>query len=187
MPATSAASLARRLERFARARVDGQAAQEPAEQLAILPGVQAAEQLFLGGAQLLVELGPGAAALRGGHDPPGPPVSRVGAALDEPGGLEVVEQVGHDRAVHAQALGQGLLAAVLVAGGRGEDLVTAGTAGEVGQGLVHGLDVAAEDGAERPAQVVAQRAGLGVRPGGSPGSGQGSRRRRHEVRLPQIG
>jgi hypothetical protein len=52
----------------------------------------------------LVQPGP---AGGGGGDPPGPPVRRVGAALDQPGPLQVVEQVGQHGAVEAEAVRQG--------------------------------------------------------------------------------
>ena len=121
-----------------------------AERPAILLAVQAAQHLLLGGTQPLARIGQGVAAARGGQDAAGPAVGRVGASLDEPGRLEVVEQVGHDRAVHPQAVGQGQLAAVLVPGGRGEHLEAARAAGQVGQGVLGGLEVAAEDHARAP-------------------------------------
>ena len=103
--------------------------------------VKTGQHLVLGRAQPLAEPVEERQAGRGGRDPPGPPVGRVRATLDQAGLGQAVEQVGHDRAVHAQVLGQRELAAVLVVpigpdGGAGqragsEELVAAETAAEL--------------------------------------------------------
>jgi hypothetical protein len=92
----------------------------------------------------------------GGDDVAGAPVGRVGAAFDQAGGLEVVEEVGHDGSVDAEVLGEGELAADSAVCRSGEHLITAGTAGEVSDCVVRGDDVRPEDRPEPPPQVVGQ-------------------------------
>jgi hypothetical protein len=62
--------------------------QERAEVQAVALGAQPAQDVVLGGAQPLVQVAEQGRAAGGGRDPAGPPVGRVGAALDESGPLE---------------------------------------------------------------------------------------------------
>ena len=157
-------------------RVRGELAQQRAERPPVRVGVQAGQHVPLGLPQLPVEVGELLTAGRGGHDAPGPAVGRVGPPLDEPGALEVVEQVRHHRAVDPEVLGQLQLAAYAAAGGGGEYLIAARPAGQPAERRVRRLHVAAEDHPERPAQVIAQRPGARQRRAGRgaglrPGSG----------------
>jgi hypothetical protein len=43
-------------------------------------------------------------SLFGGDDATGAPICRIGAAFDQAGGFEVIEQVGHDGAVDSEVL-----------------------------------------------------------------------------------
>jgi hypothetical protein len=61
-------------------------------------------------------------------DSPSSPIRRVGAAFDQVCRFKVVEQIGHDRAIYAEVLGQGELASNHSLGGSGEHLVTAWSA-----------------------------------------------------------
>ena len=70
--------------------------------------------------------------------------------------FEVVEQVGHDRAVDAEVLGQGELAPDGALGRGRKDLVAPRAAGKVGHRLVGGLDVGPKDDAQAPPEVVGQ-------------------------------
>ena len=75
-----------------------------------------------------VKLGEQLGAVMGGNDSPSSPVGRIRAALDQVRRLEVIEEVGHHRAVDTEVLGQGELAPNGAAGGRGKHLVAPGTA-----------------------------------------------------------
>ncbi len=66
--------------------------------------VEGGEQVRLGGLQPAVQSLEQPGASLGGDDVPGSSIGGVGVAFDQPGSLEVVEEVGHDRAVDAQAL-----------------------------------------------------------------------------------
>ena len=93
----------------------------------------------------------------GGDDAAGAPVGRVGAPFDQARRFEVIEEVGHDRAVDSEVLGQGELAADGAVRSCGEHLIAAGAAGQVRDGRVRGRDVSAEDRPEPPSQIVGQR------------------------------
>ncbi len=100
------------------------------------------------------------------HDAAGAPVGRVGLALDEPGPLDVVEQVGHDGPVDAELLGEGQLGALPSDGGGGEHLINARPARHVAHHGVGDLHVGAEHHAQRPPQIGIDRnviGGTGVR------------------------
>ena len=96
-------------------------------------------------------------ALLGGHDPVGPPVGRIRAALDQAGGLEVIEEVGHHRTVDSEVLGEGELATDGALSGGGEHLVAPRTARKVGHRGMGGLDVGPKNHAQAPSEVVGQR------------------------------
>ena len=104
-------------------------------------------------------------ALLGGHDPVGPPVGRIGAALDQAGGLEVIEEVGHHRTVDSEVLGEGELATDGALSGGGEHLVAPRTARKVGHRGMGGLDVGPKNHAQAPSEVVGQGV---VTAGGAP-------------------
>lgn len=89
----------------------------------------------------------------GDDDLAGAAVGGVGAAFDEAGAFQVVQQVGHDGAVDAELLGQGDLAGGLAAGRGAEHLVAAGAAGQVVYRAVGGFEVTPHDRAQRQAEV----------------------------------
>jgi hypothetical protein len=95
-------------------------------------------------------------ALSGGHDTASAPIGGIRAALDQAGRLEVVEEIGHDRAVDTEVLGQGELADNGAVSGRGEDLVAPRTAREIGHGGVCGGDVGPEEHAQAPSEIFRQ-------------------------------
>ena len=95
--------------------------------------------------------------MRGGDDSASSPIGRVTATLDQVRHLKVIEQVGHDRAVNTEMLGEGELTANRALGGSGEHLVAPGSAGQVSDSCVRGLDVGPKDHAQAPAEVVGQR------------------------------
>ena len=64
----------------------------------------------LGSREAVVEANEEFVALLGGEDPAGLLVGRVRASLNQVGGFEVVDEVGHDCAVHSEVLGEGELA-----------------------------------------------------------------------------
>jgi hypothetical protein len=92
-------------------------------------------------------------SLFGGDDATGAPVGWIGAAFDQSGGFEVVEEVRHDGAVDSEMLRESELAADGAACGSGEHLVAARTAGQVSDSGVRGGDVGPENRAEPPAQI----------------------------------
>ena len=98
----------------------------------------------------------------GDQDAASAPVGRIGTPLDQALLLEVVEQVGHHRAVHAEVLGQGQLAAHRALSRRRQHLVAPGAAGEIGQRGVRGRHVRAEYRAQAPAEIFGQRARTGT-------------------------
>jgi len=69
---------------------------------------QAAEDVRLQAVEAAAELLERGAAVVGGDDGARAAVGRVGPALEQAGLFHVVEQVGHDRAVDAEALGDEL-------------------------------------------------------------------------------
>jgi hypothetical protein len=87
----------------------------------------------------------------------GAPISGIGATLDQTGGFEVVEEVGHDRSVDSEVLRESELAADGAVGSSGERLIAAGTAGQIRHRGVRGGDVGPEDRPESPTQIVRQR------------------------------
>jgi hypothetical protein len=58
-----------------------------------------------------------------GDDSASSPVCRIGAALDQPRRFQVIDEVGHDRSVDSEVLGQGKLATDSPLSGGGKDLV----------------------------------------------------------------
>ena len=72
--------------------------------------IKRVEQVLFGGAQSAVQGDEQFGALLGGDHATSATVGRVGAALDESGRFEIVQQIGHDRAVDAEVLGEGELA-----------------------------------------------------------------------------
>ncbi len=101
-------------------------------------------------------LGPGQdrPAVVGGADAARPSVLGVDPTSDQVGGLEVVEQVGHDAAVDEQTVGQTGLGGRLALGRAGEHVVAAAAVWKVGEGLFDVLVPAAEQNGQGPPQVV---------------------------------
>ena len=93
-----------------------------------------------------------------GDDSASSPVGRVGAALDQPRRFQVIEEVGHDRSVDSEVLGQGKLATNSALSGGGEDLVPPRAARKVGHRGVRGRGVRPQDHAQAPSEVACQRA-----------------------------
>ncbi len=114
------------------------------------------KQIGLRSPESVVEAAEEFVALLGGDDPAGAPVGRIGATFDQTRGFEVIEQVGHDRPVDAEVLGQGELAGDGALGGGGKDLVTPWPTRKVGHGGVGRLDIGPKDHAQAPPQVVGQ-------------------------------
>ena len=92
-----------------------------------------------------------------GDDSPSSPVGRIGAALDEARRFEVIEEVGHDRSVDSEVLGQGELATDRALSGGGKNLVAPRAAGEVGHRGACGPGIGPKNHAQAPAEVVSQR------------------------------
>ena len=93
-----------------------------------------------------------------GDDSASSPVAWIGAALDQARRFEVIEEVGHDRSVDSEMLGQGELATDSALSGGGKDLVTPRAAGKVGHRGVRGRGVRPQDHAQAPSEVACQRA-----------------------------
>src|ERR1700682_6002179 len=94
-----------------------------------------------------------------GDDTASSPVCRIGAALDQSRRFQVIEEVGHDRSVDSEVLGQGKLAPDSALSGGGKDLVTPRAARKVGHGGERGRGVRPQDRAQAPSEVPCQRAG----------------------------
>ena len=80
-----------------------------------------------------------------GDDSASSPVGRIGAALDQASRFEVIEEVGHDRSVDSEVLGQGELATDSALSGGRKDLVTPRAARKVGHRGVRGPGVRPQD------------------------------------------
>ena len=91
-----------------------------------------------------------------GDDSAGSPICRIRSAFDEARRFEIIEQIGHDRAIDAEVLGQGELAPNSALGGGGKDLVAPRTTREVGDRIVRGHDVGPKQSAQPPAEVLCQ-------------------------------
>src|SRR5215469_2273328 len=130
-----------------------QDAQELAESR-LVSWLQAREQVLLGAGETGVQVLENLAPMRSGGYPAAAAVGGVGLTLDQAGAFQVVEQVGHDRAVDAQALGHRGLAARLVASGGAQHLVAAVAAGNTAGHGVGRLYVRPEHYGEAPAEVI---------------------------------
>ena len=133
----------------------GELAKLTAERVA-LSGIGWFEDECLGGPEPLVQLGEQRGTALGGHHSASAPVGGIRTALDEPGCLEVVEQVGHDRAIDAEMLGQGELATDVRSGGCRQHLVTPWPARQFGHRRVGGGHVGPEDHAQTPPEVICE-------------------------------
>jgi hypothetical protein len=60
--------------------------------------------------EVLIEAGEQLVSTFGGDDSASAPIGRIRASLDQAGGLEVIEEVGHDRTVDSKVLSEGELA-----------------------------------------------------------------------------
>src|ERR1700683_245001 len=81
-----------------------------AERIALV-GVKRGQQVGLRRPKEVIEAGQELVALLGGKDLSGAPVGWIRASLDQVGGLEVIEEGGHDGSVDSEVLGEGELAA----------------------------------------------------------------------------
>jgi hypothetical protein len=127
-----------------------------------LLGVEGGQQAGLRSLEAVIESRQEFGALLGGDDATGAPVSRIGAALDQAGSFQVVEQVGHDRAVDSEVLRKCELTANRAVCGSGEHLIAAGTAGQVSDRVERGRDVGPEDRPESPSKIVCERSAAAV-------------------------
>jgi hypothetical protein len=132
----------------------GRLEQQPAELLTLGPG-QGAEHRILRLADPMAQLGQGLLPLRRGDDQALAPVGRIGLTLHQTGRDEVVDEVGHDRTVDPQPVGQGELTGRLTANDLDEGLVAARTVREATEHAGDQLAVRAQQDAQRPAKVVA--------------------------------
>jgi hypothetical protein len=73
-------------------------------------GAKRGQQVGFRGPEAVIEAGEEFVALLGGDDSAGAPVGRIRASLDQAGSFEVIEEVGHDRTVDSEVLGEGELA-----------------------------------------------------------------------------
>jgi hypothetical protein len=119
-------------------------------------GAKRGQQLGFRCPEAVIETGEEFIALLGGHDSAGAPVSRIRASLDQAGGFEVIEEVGHDRTVDSEVLGEGELATDGALSRGGKHLVAPRTAGKIGHCGMGGLDVGPKDHAKAPSEVVCQ-------------------------------
>jgi hypothetical protein len=106
--------------------------------------------------EAFVETGEEFIALLGGDDSAGAPVGRIGASLDQAFGFEVVEEVGHDRTVYSEVLGESELATDRALSGRRKHLVAPGAAGKVGDCGMGGLDIGPKNHAQTPSEIICQ-------------------------------
>ena len=118
---------------------------------------QRVQQLCLRRPETVIEAGEKLAAVLGGDDLSGAPVGRIGAARNQTGGFEVIEEVGHDRSVDSEMLGERDLATDGALGGGGEHLVAPWTTRKVSHRAVGGLDIGPENHAQAPSKVIGQR------------------------------
>jgi hypothetical protein len=131
-----------------------------AEGLARL-GFERREQMSLRRPEAGIEGREELSAKLGGDDSPSSPVGRIGATLDQVRRFEVIEEVGHDRSVDSEVLGQGELAANRALSGCRENLVAPWAAGEVGHRGVCGRGIRPKDHAQAPSEVARQRGDAG--------------------------
>jgi hypothetical protein len=115
------------------------------------------QQVGLRCSEPVIETGEQFVSLSGGDDSTGAPIGRVRTALYQAGCFEVIQEVGHDGAVDPEMLGQRQLATHRALSGRRKNLVAARAPGKTGHGLMGSTDVAPEDHAQPPSEVVGQR------------------------------
>jgi len=121
----------------------GKALQHAAETRAL--GVrERAEHVLFDFLQTLLGLSAPLLPLPGGHDVPAAAIQRIGAPLHQAGFLEIVDQIGHHRAIDAQSLRQRTLAAGLVLHRRDQHLVAARSAGDVAHHGMRRIEVRTE-------------------------------------------
>jgi hypothetical protein len=110
------------------------AAEQPAE-LRALVGVERAQDRLLGGPHTPGKPEASAPPRLGRDDLPPPPVCRAGAALDESSRHEVVDEIGHHRAVDPEVGRETELAWLVALRDLGEDLVAAVAVGHLREGV----------------------------------------------------
>ena len=131
----------------------GHCAQQATKRL-LLRIIQASQQMHLGPAESLVQIGQHVPASRRQHDPAAAPVIRVRLALHQTSAYQVIQQVGHNGPIDAEKVRERRLAARLITGRRGQNLVGPVPARQALSHSVRSLDVTAEHYGERPAQVA---------------------------------
>jgi hypothetical protein len=118
--------------------------------------VKGGEQEGLCCSKALVELDKELGAMLRGDDSASSPISRIRSAFDEVRRFKIVEEIGHDRAIDAEVLGQGELAPNGALGRCRKDLVAPWTAREICDRIVRSHDVGPKQSAQTPAQVLCQ-------------------------------
>ena len=93
-----------------------------------------------------------------GDDSASSPVGRIWTAFDQFRGFQLIEEIGHDRSVDSEVLGQGELAADSALSRGRKDLVSPRAARKVGHRIARGLGVRPQDHAQAPSEVACQRA-----------------------------
>ncbi len=93
-----------------------------------------------------------------GDDSVSSPVGRIGTALDQFRGFQLIEEVSHDRSVDSEVLGQGELATDSALSRGRKDLVSPRAARKVGYRGARGLGVRPQDHAQAPSEVACQGA-----------------------------
>jgi hypothetical protein len=115
--------------------------------------VEAAQRDGFDAGQLALHTMQGCRAGFGDDDPPGPPVRGVRLALDQPGLLEVVEQVREHRAVDAQLVRECQLGGGALVGRAGQDVIPARAAGQFSEDGLSRAQVGAQQQAQRETQI----------------------------------
>jgi len=121
------------------------------------PGAKRGQEVGFCCPEAIIEAAEEFVALWGGHDPAGAPVRGIRAALDQAGGFEVIEKVGHDRTVHSEVLGQGELAGDGALRSGGKHLVAPRTSGKIGHRGMGRLDIGPKNHTQAPSEIVGQR------------------------------
>src|SRR5260370_42677783 len=89
-----------------------------------------------------------------GDDSASAPVGRIGTALDQFRGFQRIEEVGHDRSVDSEVLGQGELAANSALSRGRKDLVPPRTARKAGPRTARALGVRPRAHAQAPSEFA---------------------------------
>jgi hypothetical protein len=103
-----------------------------------------------------MEFGKELGAMLSGDNSASSPISRIRSALDEVRRFQIIEEIGHHRAVDAEVLRESELAPDRALGGRRKDLVAPRTARKIGDRVVRGGYISPKESAQTPTKVVRQ-------------------------------